>query len=169
MLAIHLTSAIGWTGAAAAYLVLVFIVLTNPDTRTVVDAKLVMELTVWFVIVPLAYLAFLTGLVISLGTPWGLFRYFWVLFSFLLTLFAIYILTEYSISAIDAAALAAKPDLSSADLHLLRDPGDAVHDIGGILLLLSVTVLNIYKPRGLTRYGWRKQREAKVARLARAG
>ena len=28
--------------------------------------------------------------------------------------------------------------------------------IGGLLLLSAVLVLNIYKPRGLTRYGWRK-------------
>jgi hypothetical protein len=38
-----------------------------------------MELTGWFVIVPLALAALLTGLVMSLITPWGLFRHYWVL------------------------------------------------------------------------------------------
>ena len=35
-----------------------------------------------------------------------------------------------------------------------------MHSIGGGIVLICVLVLNIYKPRGLTRYGWRKdQRE----------
>ncbi|MHC2355833.1 hypothetical protein [Sinorhizobium meliloti] len=32
-----------------------------------------------------------------------------------------------------------------------------VHALGGIFVLITTTVLSIYKPRGLTRYGWRKQ------------
>jgi hypothetical protein len=26
-------------------------------------------------------------------------------------------------------------------------------------VLLAILVLNVYKPQGMTRYGWRKQRE----------
>jgi hypothetical protein len=37
--------------------------------------------------------------------------------------------------------------------------GDLFHPGVGLLLLLAVTVLNVYKPAGLTPYGWRKQRE----------
>jgi hypothetical protein len=37
--------------------------------------------------------------------------------------------------------------------------GDLFHPGAGLLLLLAVTVLNVYKPAGLTPYGWRKQRE----------
>jgi hypothetical protein len=36
------------------------------------------------------------------------------------------------------------------------------HSIGGLLVLLVVLALNVYKPRGLTRYGWRKQREERA-------
>ena len=30
----------------------------------------------------------------------------------------------------------------------------------GVLALLATTALSIYKPRGLTRYGWRRQQTA---------
>jgi hypothetical protein len=32
-----------------------------------------------------------------------------------------------------------------------------------MLVLLLTTVLGAYKPKGVTRYGWRKQHEAKSA------
>ena len=51
-----------------------------------------MDLTARFVIVPLAFAALLTGLIQSLGTPWGLFRHYWVLTKLLLTVFATVVL-----------------------------------------------------------------------------
>ena len=38
-----------------------------------------MELTGWYVIVPFCFASLLTGLVQALGTPWGLFRHYWIL------------------------------------------------------------------------------------------
>ena len=35
--------------------------------------------------------------------------------------------------------------------------GDLEHPSIGLVILLAVQFLNLYKPRGLTRYGWRKQ------------
>ena len=34
-----------------------------------------------------------------------------------------------------------------------------VHASLGMLVLLLTTVLGVYKPKGVTRYGWRKQHE----------
>jgi hypothetical protein len=42
---------------------------------------------------------------------------------------------------------------------LRRLGGDLFHPGLGLVVLLAITVLNVYKPRGLTRYGWRKQQE----------
>src|SRR5262245_30001627 len=98
MLAVHLTSSVGWIGAAAAYLTLVVVVLTNNDPRTVRDAVGVMELIDWYVIIPMATAAFITGLVLSVGTSWGLFRHYWVVFSLFLTAFGIFVLVEYSLT-----------------------------------------------------------------------
>ena len=38
-------------------------------------------------------------------------------------------------------------------------PRNAVGAVGRLAVLLVPLVLNLYKPRGLTRYGWRKQQE----------
>jgi hypothetical protein len=34
--------------------------------------------------------------------------------------------------------------------------GDLVHPGVGLVVLLVIQVLNVYKPAGMTRYGWRK-------------
>jgi len=50
---------------------------------------------------------------------------------------------------------------------MLKDPGHAVHNLGGIAVLLVVVVLNIYKPQGVTRHGWREQQKRRVAATRR--
>ena len=44
--------------------------------------------------------------------------------------------------------------LQGLRVQLIADAGAAV------IVLLLATTLSVYKPRGLTRYGWRKQRES---------
>ena len=86
VLTVHLTCSVGWIGAVVAYLALGIAAVTSPDTQTVRAAWTGMDLTGWWVIVPLAITALLTGLVMSLGTQWGLFRHYWVLISLALTI-----------------------------------------------------------------------------------
>jgi hypothetical protein len=88
----HVTSSVGWLGAVAAFLALAVASLTSQDAQMVRAAYLAMELTAWFVIVPLAFASLLTGLVQSLGTKWGLFRHYWVLAKLLLTVLATIVL-----------------------------------------------------------------------------
>src|SRR5258708_26201449 len=86
VLTAHVASSVGWLGAVVAYLALAIAALTSKDAQVVRSAYLAMELTGWFVIVPLSLAALLTGLVQSLGTEWGLFPYYWILVKFLLTI-----------------------------------------------------------------------------------
>src|SRR3954469_7202290 len=92
VLTVHLTVSVGWIGAVVAYLALGVAAVTSPDPQTVRAAWIAMELTGWYVIVPLALAALLTGIVMALGTPWGLFRHYWVLISLGLTIFATVVL-----------------------------------------------------------------------------
>jgi hypothetical protein len=159
VLTAHITSSLGFLGAALAYLGLGISAVTSEDAQTVRAAWIAMEVIGWYVIVPLALAALLTGLVQALGTPWGLFRHYWVIITFVLTLFATVILLLHmpSVSALAEVARAA----DSAALGRLG--GDLFHAGGGLLVLLVITVLNVYKPRGLTPYGWRKQHERRAA------
>ncbi len=59
------------------------------------------------------------------------------------------------------ADVAAETNLSSSDLAGMRI--QLLADAAAALLVLLVAVtLSVYKPRGLTRYGWRKQHEPRV-------
>jgi hypothetical protein len=154
----HVTSSVGWLGAVAVFLALAVAGLTSQDAQMVRAAYLTMELTAWFVIVPLNLASLLTGLVQSLGTTWGLFRHYWVLAKFLLTILATIVLLVHTQPISYIAGIAAKTTLSSADLRGLRI--QLVADAGAALLVLLVnTTLSVYKPRGMTRYGRRKQHE----------
>jgi hypothetical protein len=108
------------------------------------------------VIVPLAFASLGTGLVMSLGTKWGLFRHYWVLFSLAMTTIATIVLVLEVPTIGYLADVAADPSTSSEALRAL--PSTLPHSVGGTVVLLLVLVLNVYKPRGMTRYGQRKQR-----------
>jgi hypothetical protein len=156
-LAAHLALAVGWIGAVAAYLALDVAAATSQDAQMLRATYLSMELIAWYVIVPLAFASLLSGLVMSLGTKWGLLRYYWVLISLLLTVIATVVLLMETQTISYFADRAADPTTSSDDLRALGNT--LVHSVGGTVVLLVILVLNVYKPRGMTRYGWRKQQE----------
>ena len=156
-LAAHITLAVGWIGAVAGYIALDVAAATSQDAQTLRAAYLAMELIVWYVIVPLALASLLTGLVMSLGTKWGLLRHYWVLISLLLTIIATVVLLAQTQTISYFADIAADPTTSSEVLRALGST--LVHSVGGTVVLLVILVLNVYKPRGMTRYGWRKQQE----------
>ena len=154
----HVTSSVGWLGAVAGFLALAVAGLTSQDALMVRAAYLAMELTSWFVIVPLSLASPLTGLVQSLGTTWGLFRHYWVLAKLLITIPASIVLLLHMQPIGRIAGVAAETTLSSGDLGGLRI--QLVANAGAALLVLLVaTTLSVYKPRGRTRYGRRKQHE----------
>src|SRR5262249_54476304 len=126
-LTVHLTASVGWIGAVVAFLALVIAAMTCPDAQTLHTAWIAMGLIVQFVIVPLALASLLTGLVISLGTKWGLFRHYWVLISLALTIFASLVLLENMQTVRYYAGVAA--NMASADVGRLGAalPGELFH------------------------------------------
>jgi hypothetical protein len=156
-LALHLTVSIGWIGAVAAYVALDLASATSVDVQTLRTAYVGMELISRNVIVPLAIASLVTGLVVSLGTKWGLFRHYWVVISLVMTAVAVVVLLVERGVISSYADVAADPSSSADDLRALAST--LPHSVGGMAVLLVVLVLNIYKPAGLTRYGWRRQQE----------
>jgi hypothetical protein len=146
----HVTCSVGWLGAVVAYLALAIAGLTRQDAQVVRAAYLAMELIGWYVIVPCSLTALLTGLVQSLGTEWGLFRHYWILVKFLLTLVGTLVLLVHMRRVSHMAGIAAETALSAGDFRMLRIPL-VVHAGGGLLVLLTATALSIYKPWGKLR------------------
>lgn len=162
-LSVHLTCSVGWIGAVLAYVGLGVSAVSSRNSATVRGAWIAMEVVGWYVIVPLAVTSLLTGLVMALGSKWGLFQHYWVLFAFVLTTLATGVLLLHM------------PDVSSvADTARNADPadidgygGDLFHAVLALPVLLVIQVLNLYKPPGMTRYGWRKNNSARLQRPAR--
>lgn len=155
VLTAHVISSVGWLGAAISYLALAIAALVSGESRAISSTWFALELIGWYVIVPLALASLVIGLVQSLSTPWGLFRHYWVLIKFLLTVFATIILVLHMPTvSYFTDLLGASGEADTAGLW-----GEVLHAGGGLLVLLVNTGLSVYKPRGLTPYGWRRQYE----------
>lgn len=118
-LTVHLTSSVGWIGAVAAYIALDLAAARGQDAQTLRAAYLAMEWTASLVIVPLALATLLTGLVMSLGIRWGLFRHYWTVISLLLTVFATVVLLAETRTISYFADRAADPATSGEELRAL--------------------------------------------------
>lgn len=140
LLAVHVLVSVSFPGAVAAFLVLAVIGLGGD-----LSAYRAMDTINTAVVVPLCLLALLSGIVSSLGTPWGLVRHWWVLVKLALTLPSTAILLVHS-QPIARMAGAARLTEATMDtqFQLVAAAGAAV----GILVFM--TALSVYKPRGLT-------------------
>jgi hypothetical protein len=145
----HVTTSVGWLGAVAAFLALAVTGLAGDDGPTVRGAYVAAEVITWSVIVPLCLASLVTGVVQSLGTPWGLVRHWWVLIKLALTVVAtgLLLLHTQPIGHLGGVAAAGGPlgaDLDGMRVQLLVDATAA------LVVLLGATVLAVVKPRGLT-------------------
>ena len=152
VLTAHVAASVGWLGAVAAFLGLGIVGLASKDAQTVRGVYLVMEPTAWLVLVPLAVASLVTGLIQSLGTKWGLFRHYWVVFKLLINVGSTVVLLTYMRTFSVMADVAADP---AVELDTVRNASPVLHAAVALALLGFATVLAIYKPRGLTPYGRR--------------
>ena len=153
VLVLHITTSVGWLGAVAGFFALAVVSLLAQDVARSRGDALAME--VLATIVPASLASLLIGVVQSLGTKWGLFRHYWVVVKLLITLVATLILFVHLQPIRTLAAAAATPiwdteTLRPVQLQLVVDSGAA------LVALLLTTLLSVYKPRGLTPYGWRQ-------------
>jgi len=146
-LTVHVSASVGWLGAVAAFLALAVTGVTSEDTQMVRAISMALEPLTRWVIVPLALTSLLSGVVQALGTPWGLFRHDWVGIKLLLMLVAtaILLLTVGSIRALATRAT----DHPGVSVDLQAAMGSLVlHSAGGLLVLLVMSTLSVYKPVG---------------------
>jgi ABC-type anion transport system duplicated permease subunit len=79
-----------------------------------------LELTTRFVIVPLSFASLVTGIVSSLGSPWGLFRHYWVVLKLAMTILATAVLLIHTRPIRFVADVAAEGTLVRTDLRDVR-------------------------------------------------
>jgi hypothetical protein len=154
VLTVHILVSVGWTGALAGFLALAATGLMSHDALTVRSAYLAMDTISRLVIVPAALLSLATGIIQTLGTPWGLIRHYWVLFKFLIIVTATFMLLMKTGPIGYMASVAAETALAPADMRGLR-LSILGHAAGGLAVLIWAMALGMYKPKAATPYGMR--------------
>lgn len=158
ILILHITFSVGWFGAVAGFVALNITGLSSQETQMIRSAYLAMNLITWFVILPFCLGSLLTGLIQSLGTPWGLFRHYWILIKFFLTSGSTFLLLLHMKQISNTANMASVTPLSNTELN---DSGVQllIKSSAALLVLLITTMISVHKPWGMTPYGKHKQQE----------
>jgi hypothetical protein len=168
VLVAHVGCSVGWLGAVATSLILGLAGVASRDDQVVRASYLTLEVIAWYALIPLSFASLLTGLIQSLGSAWGLFRHYWVVAKLLANLFATAVLLLY-LQTLTYLANLARTAASATDMDDLRNPSPVLHAAGAVGLLVMALVLSIYKPRGLTTYGRRKQHQQRLATATARG
>ena len=152
LLTAHVVSSVGWLGAIAATLALAIAGVASDDAETARTVYPAMELIGWSALVPLSVASLITGLIQALTSKWGLLRHYWVVTKLLINLVASVVLLAYMQTLGSLAGQARDGAVQSAS--------PVLHAGAATALLTAAVVLSIFKPAGLTRYGWRRQQRA---------
>lgn len=137
-LVVHIVSSVAWMGGSAVLFVLGAAVLTgDADPAWAYPAASLVGNTL---VVPLSLTALATGLIIALGTRWGLFRHWWVTVKLATTaLMVVLNLVLLTPGLREVAELgAAVPEASRAQMFF----GPSV----SFTMLAINVVLSVYKP-----------------------
>ncbi|MEU0342223.1 DUF2269 domain-containing protein [Streptomyces bobili] len=154
-LVVHVAASASWLGLTLGLLGLGTAATTTGSAATVEASVRAMKLFADWLLLPVAALTLLSGLVLSLGTPWGLARHRWVFTKFWLTLAT----TTATVFALRPGVNAAVTAVAAGEV--LPDAGDVLFGpVVSLSAYLFMTVLSVLKPWGLTRRGRRLREEA---------
>lgn len=151
LVCVHVAVSVSWLGMTLCLLAMAVTALLTNDADTVRAAYRAMKILGDTLVIPVSLTALLSGLWLSLATPWRLFTWRWVTVKFWLTLAA----TAASIFALRARlneaahAAATHPAGSIADMHLgsLRSSMVVIPTVATCVYLANVT-LSVTKPWG---------------------
>lgn len=135
----------GWIGAVVGFVAVAAVgAALAVESMDVSGLYSALSILLTVVIVPLAGLSFVSGVVVALTTPWGLFRHWWVVIKLVLTTGATVALLLHRGVAQQAAeyAVSARPELASLQTQLLVDA------LAGLAVLLLAALLGWLKPKG---------------------
>ncbi|GAA1414078.1 DUF2269 family protein [Catellatospora coxensis] len=146
LLTAHIVTSVGWLGVAYALLVMALTARAADDPATRATTYQLMLDFDTAAMLPLGLAALVTGVILGLGSHWGLLRHWWVAIKLVLNVAVLVVpmLTRHPalVDAVDAARAG-----------LLTDPAQQVLDgsIASVIVLTAATVLSTYKPWGKTR------------------
>ncbi|MFF7179850.1 DUF2269 domain-containing protein [Streptomyces sp. NPDC008121] len=154
LLVFHVAVSVAWLGLSVGLLTLGITAYTTGDPSLTQAAYRAMKVFADWLLVPVALGTLVSGLVLSLGTPWGLARHRWVWIKFWITMVTAAATVFALRPEIEHAATAGTPDSS-----LIAAPTVST------VAYLFMTAISVLKPWGLTRRG----RRLRVSATSRKG
>lgn len=148
LLAVHVISSVAWIGVELALIALGLTGMLSDDPDRVRAVYIAMGVLGWAFLPTVSVVALLSGVVLGLGTKWGLFRTGWVFAKLLITVPMTFMGIVFLNDRLqDAANEALSGNVSRwSDLGPERFPISYVPWFGLTLLVLA-TLLSVYKPR----------------------
>ncbi|HKS51279.1 MAG TPA: hypothetical protein VJS67_05365 [Pseudonocardiaceae bacterium] len=154
LLTVHVAASAGWLGLIGALVVLEVIGLDSSDPALRTGISVAMAAIACWILIPLVFISLCTGLVLAMGTSWGLTRHWWLLAK----------------SGIAAVLTATGVALMLPRLpHVLAGEGEpiqlntlALRSVALVLLLIA-TGISVAKPWGKTRLAWSHKTQTKAA------
>jgi hypothetical protein len=139
----HVLASVGWFGVAMLVAFLLIAASATGDPTYSLALYRSVQTAIWLT-VPLGLIAAATGVVLGLGTTWGLARHWWV------------VAKQFIAAAVVATDLVlVAPGVQDAiDGHLSRPLIDPA--IAHCVVLAAATILSVWKPRGRTPLGRRR-------------
>lgn len=145
LLTVHVAASAGWLGLDGALVALEVIGLHSSDPALRTGISVTMAAIACWILIPLVFASLCSGLVLAVGTSWGLARHWWLLAKSGISL----VLTVTGVALI-------VPRLP----HVLAGEGEPIQvrtlalRSAALLLLLIATGLSVVKPWGKTRLAW---------------
>ena len=154
LLTTHVIVSVGWLGVVIAKIVLKIIAMTSGNAANF-DALIFAAGRLSFAFPPLAIATIVTGVLLSLGTKWGLIQHYWVATKIVLTFGVIVTAVQLGTRIPHPGSQAA---IDSSPMGMVTSPMGLLFTLTltHLVMLLVATILSTYKPWGKTWFGRRK-------------
>jgi hypothetical protein len=154
VLTLHVATSVGWLGAAIAMSVLLVagLVTRNPALRH--SAFTFMHVYDLAIMIPFGHLALMTGVLLSVGTNWGLLKHWWIVTKLVLTV-AVLVFAGVFTSGWVLEAVARTAEDPMADLGVLAVQLVATVAAFNVVFWTNTTI-SVFKPWGPTPRGQHK-------------
>lgn len=147
LLVVHVSVSVAWLGLSLGLLALGITAYTTQDPTLTEASYRAMKVFADWLLAPVALATLGSGLVLSLGTPWGLARHRWVWLKFWITL-----------ATATATIFALRPEISHAATAGVPDISLVAAPTVSTAAYLFMTAISVLKPWGLTARGRRSRR-----------
>jgi hypothetical protein len=173
LLTTHIIVSVGWLGVVFAKLALGLATITS-SVPEVADALYVAIGVLNVAFPPLAIGTIVSGVLLSLGTKWGLLEHYWVATKLALAVGVITTAVQLGgrIARQPISALSGQEVVDGTLLGITSAPSLLISlSIAHLLMLSAATAISVYKPWGKTWFGRRRtarQQAGGTGRLSRA-